>query len=374
MTIKTKGQITMETIGFIGLGLIGGSIAKGIRRKNPDIRLIACGASKKTLDMALESGAVDAVYQNVDEHMSECDIIFLCAPVEYNIEYLAKLKPLLKEDCILTDVGSTKCQIHKMAHSLGLDSHFIGGHPMAGSEKSGFAHSTDHLLENAWYILTPTKDTKPEQLQKLQDIVAMLKGMCLVLDYNEHDRIVAAISHVPHLIAAALVNLVHDNDNPLEQMKLIAAGGFKDITRIASSSPVMWEQICTSNTAPITLMLEKYIDSLEDILYNVQHKNGASINALFERSRDYRNSIPDKAKGPIRKEYSLYCDIVDRAGAIATIATTLSTHQISLKNIGIVHNRTFEEGALKIEFYDKESLTQAIEVLNKWNYTIYPRD
>jgi prephenate dehydrogenase len=365
----------METIGFIGLGLIGGSIAKGIRRKNPDIRMIACGASKKTLDMALNEGAVDEIYETVDENISKCDMIFLCAPVEYNIEYLAKLKPLLKEGCILTDVGSTKREIHEAVHDLELDSYFIGGHPMAGSEKSGFAHSTDHLIENAWYVLTPTKETSKEQLDCLKEIVAMLKGLCLVLDYKEHDRIAAAISHVPHLIAAALVNLVHDNDNPLEQMKLIAAGGFKDITRIASSSPVMWEQICTSNTEPIALMLEKYIDSLEDILYNVKKKDGNYINNLFERSREYRDSIPDsKGKGPIQKEYSLYCDIVDRAGAIATIATTLSTHQISLKNIGIIHNRTFEEGALKIEFYDNESLEQAIEVLNKWNYTIYPRD
>jgi prephenate dehydrogenase len=365
----------METIGFIGLGLIGGSIAKGIRRKNPDIRMIACGASKKTLDMALDEGAVDEIYETVDENISKCDIIFLCAPVEYNIEYLAKLKPLLKKGCILTDVGSTKREIHEAVHELELDSCFIGGHPMAGSEKSGFAHSTDHLIGNAWYVLTPTKETSKEQLDCLKEIVAMLKGLCLVLDYKEHDRIAAAISHVPHLIAAALVNLVHDNDNPLEQMKLIAAGGFKDITRIASSSPVMWEQICTSNTEPIALMLEKYIDSLEDILYNVKKKDGNYINNLFERSREYRDSIPEsKGKGPIQKEYSLYCDIVDRAGAIATIATTLSTHQISLKNIGIIHNRTFEEGALKIEFYDNESLEQAIEVLNKWNYTIYPRD
>ncbi|KIR03492.1 Prephenate dehydrogenase [Lachnospiraceae bacterium TWA4] len=335
---------------------------------------MACGASLNTLNLALESGTVDEVYMSVDEHIRQCDIIFLCAPVEYNIEYLAKLKPLLKEGCILTDVGSTKREMHEAAHELGLDSYFIGGHPMAGSEKSGFAHSTDHLIENAWYVLTPTTETTEENLNKLKDIVGLLKGLCLVLDYKEHDRVVAAISHVPHLIAAALVNLVQDNDNSLEQMKLLAAGGFKDITRIASSSPVMWEQICTSNTEPIANMLQLYINSLKDILNEVKNKDGASINHLFERSRDYRNSIPDaKARGLIQKEYSLYCDIVDRAGAIATIATTLSTHQISMKNIGIIHNRTYEEGALKIEFYDKESLEKAVEILNKWNYTIYPR-
>lgn len=363
----------MEIIGFIGLGLIGGSIAKGIRRSNPDIRLIAYDRNTTTLQQALDENIVDEIYSEIDSHMSKCNIIFLCAPVEYNISYLSILKPLIHADCIITDVSSTKTEIHQAVTKLEMEDVFIGGHPMAGSEKSGLEHSTDHLVENAWYILSPSAKTNPEQLHRMTKLVQSLKALPLTLDYKEHDRIVAAVSHVPHLIAAALVNLIKDNDNDHQQMKLIAAGGFKDITRIASSSPIMWEQVCTSNRVPISDMLEKYIHALQDILKDVKSKNGQSIHELFECSRDYRDSIPDKTKGSLPIEYSFYCDIVDEAGAIATIATTLSTHQISIKNIGIIHNRMFEAGVLKIEFYDKESLENAICLLQKWNYTIYRR-
>lgn len=365
----------MFTVGFIGLGLIGGSIARCIRERHPDYHMIACGASMQTLHMALEEQIVDEIFPEADTNLARCDLIFLCAPVEYNIAYLKTLKNIISDTCLITDVGSTKAEIHEEVIRLDMEARFIGGHPMAGSEKSGFQHSNTHLLENAWYVLTPNDKNTPEALDLMLECVHDCRAQHIVLDYKEHDRIVAAISHVPHLIAAGLVNLVQDNDNALQQMKQLAAGGFKDITRIASSSPIMWEQICTSNTAPIADILRKYITIMEDILADVEKKDGASINHFFEKSRDYRNTISDKPKaiGYIKPEYSIYCDIVDRAGAIATLATTLSTHQISIKNIGIIHNRSFEDGALKIEFYTEEAMEKAIEVLVKWNYTIIRR-
>ena len=365
----------MFTVGFVGLGLIGGSIARCLRELHPDFHMIACGASMKTLEKALSDHTVDEIFPHVDSHLAACNLIFLCAPVEYNIGYLPVLKKVISSDCLITDVGSTKAEIHEAAERLGLTRQFIGGHPMAGSEKSGYEHSSTHLLENAWYVLTPTDDTDPDSLDLMLDCVHDCRAQHIVLNYREHDRIVAAISHVPHLIAAGLVNLVQDNDNNLHQMKQLAAGGFKDITRIASSSPVMWEQICTSNTEPIAEILRKYISILEDILTDVEQQDGQAINHLFEKSRDYRNSISDKPKaiGYIKPEYSIYCDIVDRTGAIATLATTLSTHQISIKNIGIIHNRSFEDGALKIEFYTEDAMEEAIEILSKWNYRITRR-
>ncbi|MDO5410842.1 MAG: prephenate dehydrogenase [Lachnospiraceae bacterium] len=365
----------MFTVGFVGLGLIGGSIARCLRETHPEYHMIACGASEKTLNMALQDGTVDEIFPQVDSHLSACSLIFLCAPVEYNIGYLPVLKKIIHKNCLITDVGSTKAEIHEAVNQLGLSDQFIGGHPMAGSEKSGYSHSNTHLMENAWYVLTPTDDTDPSALELMLECVHNCRAQHIVLNYQEHDRIVAAISHVPHLIAAGLVNLVQDNDNSLHQMKQLAAGGFKDITRIASSSPVMWEQICTSNTAPIADILRKYISIMEGILTDVEKQDGKSINYFFEKSRDYRNTISDKPKaiGYIKPEYSIYCDIVDRAGAIATLATTLSTHQISIKNIGIIHNRSFEDGALKIEFYTEEAMENAIEILSKWNYTITRR-
>lgn len=362
-----------QTIGFIGLGLIGGSIAKAIKYFYPETRILAYSRSQGPLREALEAGAIDHIAGAVDASFGACDLIFLCGPVSANASYLAVLKGLISDSCILTDVGSTKTDIHEKVQELGLEAHFIGGHPMAGSEKTGFANSKRLLIENAYYILTPCDQVPKETVEEMESFTASLKAIPLVLPYAYHDYVTAAISHLPHLIAASLVNLVHDLDGQEEIMKKVAAGGFKDITRIASSSPEMWEQICLTNQENIHKVLSCYIASLQHIQRDLEARDGSRINQLFSSSREYRNSIPDVSAGPIKREYALYCDMVDEAGGIATLATILATNGISLKNIGIIHNREFEEAVLRVEFYEKDAYEKAVEILRKYRYTVYTR-
>ena len=359
------------TFGFIGLGLIGGSIAKGLKRANPNHYIMAYARHRETLDAALADGAINEALDGIGERLSACDYIFLCTPVSFNEEYLTAIRPYLRKDAILTDVGSVKTNIHEAVERLGMEANFIGGHPMAGSEKSGYQYSTDHLVENAYYVITPTKASPAGKVDELREIALSLSALPLILDYHQHDYIVAGISHLPHLIASSLVNLVRDKDTPEQTMRLVAAGGFKDITRIASSSPVMWQQICLTNKENIALILGDYIDLLRQVKTDVETSDGAAIYNLFDTSREYRNSLPSRSSGPIKKEYAFYCDIVDESGAIATIATILAAHQISIKNIGIIHNREFEEGVLKIEFYDEAAVNAAVELLTQCRYTIY---
>ena len=156
-------------------------------------------------------------------------------------------------------------------------------------------------------------------------------------------------------------------------MKTIAAGGFRDITRIASSSPVMWQQICLENTRNISAVLDEYIRMLIQIRCSVDNKEADQLYQLFAASRDYRDSIDVASKGPITRAYVLYLDIVDEAGGIATIATILAMDNISIKNIGIIHNREFEQGVLKIEFYEEDAMKRANALLKKRNYIVYER-
>jgi len=252
-----------------------------------------------------------------------------------------------------------------------MEENFIGGHPMAGSEKSGFASSRAHLIENAYYVLTPSAKVSQEKIDAYRELVTTLKAIPVILDYREHDRITGTISHLPHLIAATLVNYVKDHDTEDELMKALAAGGFKDITRIASSSPVMWQQICLKNGTNITQILDGYIQALRKVRDAVEAGSENRLYSLFETSRDYRNSMPGASAGPIKKQYALYCDIIDEAGGIATIATILASNNINIKNIGIIHNREFEEGALRIEFYDEASSVKAVGLLQKYHYIVY---
>lgn len=362
--------MTDSTIGFIGFGLIGGSIAKGLKRAYPNITIMAYMRTKSKLEQAKKDGVIDIALDGVDERFSLCDMIFLCTPVEYNAQYINLVRPFLKDGAILTDVGSTKTSIHQVITDQDMESCFVGGHPMAGSEKIGYEHASDHLLENAYYIITPTSQTTAVQTDRMVHIAELLGSIPIVLDYHEHDRIVAAISHLPHIIASSLVNLVKDTDNRLELMKRLAAGGFKDITRIASASPEMWEQICMTNTGNIADMLEQYIASLQSVLEELRCSDHQAIYELFDSSRTYRNTFSEVGKGSVAPEYAFTVDIVDEPGAISTLSVILSARGISICNIGINHNREHGEGALKITFYDETSMNAAWEQLKKYNYEL----
>lgn len=362
-----------KKIGFIGLGLIGGSIAKAIRRYYPDYEIVAFDHDKETLANATKESVIHVACTSIDSNFRGCRYIFLCAPAGYNTLYIEKLLPFLHPDLILTDVGSVKTPIHEEAIRLGLEEYFIGGHPMAGSEKSGFANSRPLLIENAYFLLTPCPKTPESKISAYTAFVESLRAIPLVLDFKLHDKVTGTISHLPHIIAASLVNFVREEDTADELMKHLAAGGFKDITRIASSSPTMWQHICAQNKENISRILSDYIQTLLQAKEMVDRGRSSDIYDMFSHAGSYRNSMPDSSGGLIQKAFCIFCDIPDESGAIATIATILASNAINIKNVGIVHNREFEEGVLRIEFYDGASREKAIALLKRHRYVIYER-
>lgn len=361
------------TCGFIGLGLIGGSIAKAIRRAVPDAHMMAYDVNETSLRLAVEERVIDELCPSIDASFSGCDYIFLCAPVSHNAENLSVLKEWLSPHTILTDVGSVKTNIHRQVEALGLERQFIGGHPMTGSERFGYPNSQAALLENAYYILTPTGSVPEDMKNRYHDLVASLGAIPLVLSCEEHDYVTAAISHLPHIIAASLVNLVRESDSREGVMKMVAAGGFKDITRIASSSPDMWQQICLTNTENISKLLRDYIKSLTDILVCLDYRAENALYDFFNTARNYRESFISAPNGPLKAEYVFTVDIEDKPGAISAIASLLALHNVSIKNIGINHNREFAEGALRIEFYDSRALEEAIEIMTEHGYRLHTK-
>lgn len=365
--------MTITTIGIIGLGLIGGTLAKTIHRIYPDMKLIACDTDKDSLSLALSEGVIQKGLTQVDEHFSECRYIFLCAPVRKNEMFLEKLAPFLNERCILTDTGSVKSSIHTDIRRRGLSPFFIGGHPMAGSEQSGYAHATAYLFENVYFLITREETVAPALVAEYEGFIHSLGCIPLLMAPKEHDYTTAAVSHLPHILASSLVNLVRKLDNEGEHMKSIAAGGFKDITRIASSSPQMWQEICEANREQILVLIDQFLLALTDIRQEISQENQEAILDFFRQAKDYRDSLPIRRNGPLPRIYEIYCDLIDEAGGIATIATILATNSINIKNIGIIHNREFEEGVLRIEFYGGDALEQATLLLRRHHYTVHER-
>lgn len=360
--------------GFVGLGLIGGSIARAMRKFHPECRLLAFDINQDSLTAALSDGVIDESYGKIGSEFSRCDYIFLCAPVSENDKTLPLIKKYISPACILTDAGSVKTDIHRHIIQAGLEGQFIGGHPMAGSERTGYLNSKALLLENAYYILTPCHGISENTLTKFKELISSLGAIPLVLTSSQHDYVTAAVSHLPHVIAASLVNLIRDFDSEDGIMKMIAAGGFKDITRIASSSPVMWQQICMTNGENILTLLDAYMDALSKIRAHVAASDARQLYTFFDQARSYRDSFLDASSGPIKKTYAVNIEIADEPGALASIATILALHQISIKNIGITHNREQEDGVLKVEFYQESGIEKAIQVLSAKGYTVYRRN
>lgn len=357
--------------GIIGLGLIGGSIAKSIRRVYPDSRIIAYNRTQEVLNEAMRKGVIDEAAWDITAAFGDCDYIFLCVPVITMRSFLKKLKGVIGFNTIITDVGSTKSGIHECVKELGLSRTYIGGHPMAGSEKTGYVNSSDSLFENAWYILTPGEEVPIETVSSFSELIRSLGALPLILSDEEHDYITAAISHVPHVISASLVNSVHELDSEKGYMRAIAAGGFKDLTRISSSSPQMWQEICLANSENICTVLETFIRKLVDFRFAIRNEDSNKLLKYFTDSRNFRESFTDEAIGPFKKYYRLYVDVKDEAGAIARIAAVLADEKLSIKNIGIVNNRDFEKGVLKIEFCDEDALVKAEKVLDGRKYRVY---
>lgn len=355
----------MYNIGIIGIGFLGGSLIKSLSKSNKVGKIIGADKNIKSLRLAKEEGIISDFSEDVDSKFAECDIVFIATPVSYIAEYARKLESVVKEDCIITDTGSTKKTIIEESKKLKIE--FIGGHPMIGSERSGYETSIDFLFENSYYIITKSKKNKEKSVNILKELVEEIGAIPIIIDEDKHDYITSCISHVPHVVAAGLVTLVKDSDDENETMKTLAAGGFKDITRIASSDPTMWENICRENKIEILKNLDKLIKILEKFKNNIESKENTY--KYFENSKKYRDSfINKKINGNTMPELDI--SVKDENGAIARITTILSENEIGIKNIEVINNRENNFGALKVIVRSYEERDKGYEILKSIGYDI----
>ena len=358
-------------ITVIGLGLIGGSLAKALRQKLGFCNITAVDADHHTLQLALEEGIIARGFPTLQSSIYQSELIFVCTPVKQAINYINELALQVPDTCIITDVCSTKEEITRYVEALSKPPCFIGGHPMAGTERSGYTNSFAHLFENAFYVLTPCSSSTPEALDTLVHIVEGIGALPIVMKAREHDRVAGGISHLPHVIAAALVNLVKELDSGSGQMQALAAGGFRDITRIASSNPVMWENIILSNKEQMIELLSLFESALEHFKNTLQDGDSEAIYRFFNEAGKFRDSISTGTAGLIQPIYRLIVDVQDKPGIIGEIATILGKHNINIKNIHVTNSREFEQGCLIIALPDTASVNIAFDLLMNTGYKVY---
>ena len=368
--LKRIGVIVkFDHIGIVGLGLIGGSIARTLKSKDAAIRITVMSRNEDALAAALRDGVADEVTSTDWSLFATCDAVFICVPVDKIFENAERLAHTVRRDCIITDVGSVKAPV--MQAVAGLDLCFIGGHPMAGSEKSGYAASVDYLFENAHYFLTPPENAHVYATEALRALIARLGAIPVTMCAEQHDRIVAAVSHGPHIAAAALVNTVAALDNSGGDLRTFSAGGFKDITRIASSDGALWRSICTENKLEVLSFLSMLQEQIEAFRSGLASGSELMLEGLFDRARDYRDSMSSSKRSKYADAFLIHMDVPDRPGSIATVATLLSANNINIKNIGIVHNREYHDGVLQIVLDSEDSRANAVTLLKEMNFKVY---
>ncbi|MGO4543114.1 prephenate dehydrogenase [Paenibacillus sp. 2TAB19] len=362
----------MTTVAIFGVGLIGGSIALCLKGK-PDMHVIGYSNRQSSVEKYMQRGVVDYATTSKREAAEQADFIILCVPVGNLEEYLIELSTFnLKPGCIITDVGSTKASVAACARTLDLgDAVFIGGHPMAGSERSGVEAASVYLLENAYYVLTPDQHTPAVAVDKLKELLSHTKANMVIVDSREHDEIVGAISHLPHMIAVALVNQVRNYNESNGLYESLAAGGFRDITRIASSDPVVWRDILVNNRSVLLQLLRDWSNETNKFADMIERSDGESIEEAFRTARDFRSKMPERRKGIIHSTFDCYVDVPDTPGIIGKIASELGNKRINLSNMHIIESREDVPGILRLSFRNQENLDQAIEQLTASGYDVH---
>ncbi|HOJ38238.1 MAG TPA: prephenate dehydrogenase/arogenate dehydrogenase family protein [Ignavibacteriales bacterium] len=354
-------------IGIIGLGLIGGSIAKGIKAANNNI-IISAFDKPEVLSKALSEKIINVALSNYLE-IVDCNIIFLCLPIEISIKVFDDLIPHLKENTIITDVCGVKYPFHKVWDEKATKGCYIGGHPMTGKEKGGYDNSDPLLFENSVFILTKSKNVKAEHVNTLSNIIKNLGARIRFLDPKLHDKVVAYVSHLPQLLAISLVNNLPSNEHNINFLDF-AAGGFRDMTRIASSSYDIWKNVISFNKDEIIYSLNDLKNHIENIIKDIENDNVDNLNNKFLSAAIKRDSIPKNNKGFLSPIYDILVYVKDEPGVISKISTALFELNINIKDIELLKIREGDGGTFRLAFDSEEDASNAKKIMQKLGYRV----
>lgn len=349
-----------KTIVMVGLGLIGGSLSLALRRDS-SCYVIGFDQDAETVRTARRLDVIDEMAYSLAKSVKDADYVIFATPVNTTKELLHQAtKWELKSGAILLDTGSTKKEIVQLANDLGLS--FIGGHPMAGSHKSGITAARAHLFENAYFVLCPSNYVTEEQMSNVTTLLVPTKAKVIEVSAVEHDQMTAVVSHFPHLIAASLVHQM-ESSSVSDLTKQLAAGGFRDTTRIASSNPTMWRDITLQNKDQLLQQLQLWMSEMEKMQQILIESKPEKIEEYFRLAKEQRDALPIHSQGALYSTFDLYIDVPDYPGVISEVTGLLAKHSISILNIRIIETREDLFGILVISFQTDDDRNRAMDCI-----------
>jgi len=358
-----------STILIAGLGLIGGSLAKGMSQSN-QYHVIGYDLNRDSLKFALINEIVHETSTDFTIAAKRADFIILAAPISETIGLMKKLNHItFDKQVIVSDTASVKSTVIEAAKQFTNEKiTFIGGHPMAGSHKKGIQAAKTHLFENAIYVLSPMKECSETSVNALKGILKNTKSKFVVLNPEEHDEMTGVVSHFPHLIASSLVHQAKKWEETHSFLPKLAAGGFRDITRIASSNPKMWQDIFYHNQEKMSLLLQEWINEMQELKVLIDNNERDVMITYLTKAKQYRDGLIESDKGAIPAFYDLFVDIRDQPGALASVVQLLANENISIKNIEILEVREDITGVLRLSFYTEKAQNKSATILENSGY------
>jgi len=355
-------------ITICGLGLLGASLAMAIRQNVPGA-IITGYDHPEVMQVALKKHIIDRQINAWPDDCRNAEIIFLATPQKVILQHLKDLANVVSEKTIVSDLGSTKEVVYQLLDEIHFPGRFIGGHPMTGAEKSGINAANPLLYENAVYVLTIRGSMDGLVEQKLLPLLKAIKAHILILDPGIHDQIVAVISHLPQIVAIALVRLAGQKNSADHPYFDLAAGGFRDLTRIASSSSAIWEDIFFYNKKNIEKSLEDFIAIL-----NRYKNNSDQLSEELQITAQIRGQIPAKGKGFLYPLTDVMVYVPDQVGVIARISNALADARIDIRDIELLKIREKEGGVFRLSFGSLDEAGQAIQVIESINYQAFIKE
>lgn len=365
----------IERISILGTGLIGGSLGHVWKERRPKCTVVGYDRPD-VLETAESRGAIDAKAADPITAVEEADLVVLATPLSTILKLLDTVADHVPEGAIITDVGSVKQPVLDQARDvLPDDVHFLGGHPMAGAEHAGIDHSDPLLFENAVYVLCQPDNQEGDELiepfEPLVDLVEVTGARPLLLDAEHHDQLVAAVSHLPQLLAVALVNTVADAEDGDEATNLaleLAGGGFRDMTRIAASPFDMWRDILVGNEGAIHDALSQFRREIRSLRNRLIENDLEALEQRFDAAQSARASVPGDSKGFLRALADVYVRAPDKPGVIHELTGQLVEADLNIKDIELQKIREGTGGTFRLAFASAGDADAAVEALNAADY------
>lgn len=356
----------------IGLGLMGGSLALALARRG--IAVAGWDENPAALQEAYQIGAIRQRPDSLSQAVSQAEVVFIATPVTAIAATVRQALPDTLPGAVFSDLGSIKeAFIEEIFAFLPSDRYFVPGHPMTGSERQGIEAADPFLFENAAYILIDDPRTPPEALHHLGELVRGTGAHLLTLTAAEHDRIVASVSHLPHLIAATLAKTAGQAEEEHPGTLALAAGGFRDTTRIATGSPALWTGIILGNRGKILRAITEFQTQLDHLRELLASGDQAGLRDFLDIGREVRLQIPAKNKGFLTLLHEMVVTIADQPGTIDAVLRHLAKEGLNIKDIEILRVREGDGGTLRLAFETGAAVDQAVQALEREGFKVRKR-